>query len=97
MSHWINSEVNLGTIKAGPSKTVVFKALDTIPAIKSIVPYCGCTATSYDLNSKELHIVYSNGAIPSQVVGAQSISKRIDITYEDDSVDVLIIKATKIR
>lgn len=97
MSHWINPEINLGIIKAGAPRKIVFKASDTIPPIKIIAPYCGCTATSYNLDTRELYITYSNVAIPPQVQGAQSTTKRIDITYEDDSVDILIIKATRVR
>jgi hypothetical protein len=97
MSHWINPTINLGVIKAGYSKKVTFKALDTIPRIKQITPYCGCTTTSYKPNRRELIINYSNAAIPPQVIGVQAITKRIDITYEDDTMEVLIIKATKIR
>lgn len=97
MSHWINPEINLGIIKAGSPRKLMFTAFETIPVIKTIIPYCGCTATSYDPVRKELIITYSNAAIPVQVQGAQATTKRIDITYEDDSVEVLIIKATRIR
>jgi len=97
MSHWINPTVNLGIIKAGSAKRIVFQATDTIPTIKSIEPYCGCTATEYKEETKELVITYSNGVIPPQVEGPQATTKRIDITYEDDTADVLIINATRIR
>lgn len=97
MSHWLNPEINLGIIKAGSSKKIIFRAFDTIPVIKTIAPYCGCTATNYDPIKKELYITYSNAAIPDQVHGPQATTKRIDIIYEDDSTDILIIKATRIR
>lgn len=97
MSHWKTPEINLGVIKAGSPRKVVFQANEDIPTIKLIAPYCGCTATKYDEKTKELVITYSNSAIPDQVQGAQTITKRIDITYEDDSVDILTIKATRIR
>lgn len=97
MSHWINPTINLGIIKAGSSKKVTFKAFDTIPKITQITPYCGCTTTSYRPDRKELVINYSNAAIPPQVIGVQAITKRIDITYEDGTMEVLTIKATKIR
>jgi len=97
MSHWINPEVNLGIIKAGSPRKIVFKASETLPIIKTISPYCGCTATSYNEQTKELTINYSNAAIPDQVNGPQATTKRIDIIYEDDSSDILIIKATRIR
>lgn len=97
MSHWINPTVDLGIIRAGASKKIVFAALDTIPAIKLIAPYCGCTATHYDPNKKELLITYSNAVIPMQVQGPQSTVKKIDITYEDDTTETLTIKATRVR
>jgi hypothetical protein len=97
MSHWINSEINLGIIRAGSPRKLIFKASETLPVIKTISPYCGCTATSYNEATKELTITYSNSAIPDQVQGAQTITKRIDIIYEDDSSDILIIKATRTR
>jgi hypothetical protein len=97
MSHWKNPEINLGIIKAGSPKKMIFTALESVPTIKAITPYCGCTATDYNPVTRELKITYSNGEIPAQVQGAQATTKRIDITYEDDTVDVLIIKATRIR
>lgn len=97
MTYWEKSEINLGTIKAGSPKKVIFKALDNVPKIKIIVPHCGCTATKYDEQTRELLITYSNTLIPEQVVGAQSILKRIDVYYEDNTTDLLTIKATRIR
>jgi hypothetical protein len=97
MSHWKNKIVNLGIIKAGTPKQATFIALPTIPAIEKIRPYCGCTTTQYDTNKGELIITYSNGKIPDQVQGAQSISKRIDITYADGLSEVLTIQATRIK
>jgi hypothetical protein len=97
MSHWKNPTVNLGVIKAGTSKKVVFHALPTIPSIKEIAPYCGCTTTNYDKEKGELIITYSNSPIPMQVQGSQSISKRIDIFYSDGLTEVLTIKAVRTR
>lgn len=97
MSYWINPEINLGLIKAGSAKKVVYKALENIPAIKQIIPYCGCTTTKFDTKTKELHIKYSNGAMAPQVVGLQSVNKRIDIVYENGSQETLTLKAIKIR
>jgi len=97
MSHWIKPEINLGVIKAGSPKKVVFTAKEDVPTIIAITPYCGCTATNYNKDTKELVITYSNAAIPDQVKGSQTITKRIDIKYLDASVDILIIKATRIR
>lgn len=97
MSHWKSTEMLLGMIHAGSPKRVIFQGTEDMPKIKRITPYCGCTASHYNEQTKELIIIYSNGAIPNQVQGVQSISKRIDILYEDDTTEVLTIKATKIR
>lgn len=97
MSHWKSNVVDLGTIKAGTPKKVVFQGLPDIPEITNIRPYCGCTTSNYNKQTKELGIVYSNAAIPPQVKGAQSITKRIDITYNTGVTETLTIKATKIR
>lgn len=97
MSHWKNPNINLGVIKAGSPKTVVFQALPNIPNIVKIYPYCGCTTTHHDKKNGTLTITYSNSNIPFQVQGPQSISKRIDITYDTGTTDVLTIKATRIR
>ena len=97
MGHWERTEINIGTIIAGSPKKVVFQALETVPKIKSIIPYCGCTATKYDENTRELWITYSNSPIPHQVRGAQVVQKKIDIIYEDDSKEVLTIYATRLR
>lgn len=97
MSHWEKSEINLGVIKAGSPIKIVFKATETMPKVKAVVPYCGCTATKYNEQTKELAIVYSNSAIPQQVQGNQSVVKRIDISYEDETSEILTIKATRHR
>jgi hypothetical protein len=97
MSYWANPEIKLGIIKAGSPKKVVFKGLETMPVIKVIAPYCGCTTTNYNDLTKELEITYSNSKLPDQVQGAQVSEKRIDITYEDDTTEVLTIKSTRIR
>ena len=97
MSHWKNPIISLGVIKAGSPKKVTFNALDTIPTISTIAPYCGCTTTNFDKVKGELVITYTNSTIPNQVQGAQSIKKRIDITYEDETTEILTITATRIR
>ena len=97
MSYWEKTNINLGTIIAGPSKKITFKALENIPKIKSIIPYCGCTATKYNEQTRELVINYNNTPIPHQVKGAQAIQKRVDIIYEDDSTETLTIYATRLR
>lgn len=97
MSHWQNPTVNLGIIKAGTPKKVVFIGLENMPQITNIVPYCGCTTTEHDKVKNQLTITYSNSAIPNQVQGNQSISKRIDITYEDGLSEILTILATRTR
>jgi hypothetical protein len=97
MSHWKNPTIHLGVIKAGSPKKVTFKGLDTIPTITTIVPHCGCTTTNFDKVKGELVITYANSTIPNQVQGAQSIKKRIDITYEDETTEILTITATRIR
>jgi hypothetical protein len=97
MSHWKNPNIHLGVIKAGTPKKVVFQGLSNIPKIVSIVPYCGCTAPNYNEAKKELTVTYNNSNIPPQVQGPQSVSKRIDITYDTGITDVLTIKATRVR
>lgn len=97
MSHWKNPNVHLGVIQAGTPKKVVFYGLSTMPNITAITPYCGCTTTHFDKDKKVLTITYSNSKIPPQVQGPQSISKRIDITYNTGLTDVLTIKATRTK
>jgi hypothetical protein len=98
MSHWKNPIVNLGAIKAGTPVKITFVALSTIPKIKAVKPYCGCTASKYDETKKELNVTYSNRAIASHVGPApQGIAKRIDIEYENGTVEVLTIKGSRLR
>jgi hypothetical protein len=98
MGYWKNLNINLGVIKAGKAQKVVFKSLPGIPEITAITPYCGCTAPEkYNKEKGTLTILYSNGSIPNQVQGPQSINKRMDVTYNTGETDVLTIKATKIR
>jgi hypothetical protein len=97
MSHWKNPIINLGIIKAGTPKKVTFIALPTMPTIDKIRPYCGCTTTNHNKETGELTITYSNSQIPVQVQGPQSITKRIDVTYQDGLTEVLTIKAIRTR
>lgn len=97
MSHWKNPTINLGVIKAGTPKKVIFNALPNMPTINQIKPYCGCTTSEYNKDKKELVIIYSNGKIPDQVQGPQSITKRIDILYSNGLTDILTIKAVRTR
>jgi len=97
MSHWQNPTVNLGIIKAGSPKQVVFIGLENMPEITRVTPYCGCTTTEHDKVNNKLTITYSNSLIPNQVQGNQSISKRIDITYKDGLSEILTILATRTR
>jgi hypothetical protein len=97
MSHWKNSTINLGIIKAGTPKKVTFIALPDMPTIESIKPYCGCTTSQYDKEKGLLTITYSNRTIPMQVKGMQTINKRIDILYVNGLTEVLTIQAIRTR
>jgi hypothetical protein len=97
MSHWKNSTISLGIIKAGTPKKVTFIALPDMPTIESIKPYCGCTTSQYDKEKGLLTITYSNRTIPMQVKGMQAINKRIDILYTDGLTEVLTIQAIRTR
>lgn len=97
MSYWKSTTINLGVIKAGGARKVLFEALPTIPKIANIVPYCGCTDPNYNEKTKILKVTYSNKAIPSQVQAPQLINKKIDIFYSNGEKETLIIKATKVR
>ena len=97
MKYWKKSDLFLGVIKAGTPKKVVFEALATIPKVTNIVASCGCTSFFYDEKNKRLTVTYSNNHIPNQVQGPQSISKRIDVTYDTGTSEILTIKATRIR
>lgn len=97
MTHWKNPNIDLGIIKSGTPKKVVFEALPDIPKIESVKAYCGCTAYNYDETKKELVVTYSNSAIPMQVTGPQNITKQISITYNTGTTEILTIKAVRIR
>lgn len=97
MSYWKNPNVHLGVIQAGTPRKVIFYGLPNMPEIISIIPYCGCTTTHFDKDKKILTITYSNSKIPPRVQGPQSVSKRIDVTYDTGVTDVLTIKATRTR
>lgn len=97
MGHWKNANINLGVITAGKAKKVVFEALPDIPEITQITPYCECTSATFDKEKKELTIIYNNSKISNQVQGPQSVTKRIDVTYNTGLTEVLTIRATRTR
>ena len=97
MSYWKNTVIDLGVITQGKPQKVVFYAKDTIPLVKHVQPFCGCTSVKYHPEKKQLNVTYSNGKIPDQVMGPQTVAKKIEVTYEDDKKEILIIKAIRVR
>ena len=97
MSYWQKNTINLGTFKQGKRMPVIFQGDFNIPEIESIVPDCGCTSYYYNPRTRSLKITYSNGKIPSQVVGPQAINKKILINYKNGEKEILTITGLKIR
>ena len=96
--HWEAREIKLGNVRVGKRKVVVFKALSDLPSIAEISADCGCTTLKWSDKDKALAVTFKAGKFPRHIVGAiQPFTKRIYVTFEDKSVDILTLTGTKIR
>jgi hypothetical protein len=78
----------LGEIKQGTSKEVIFTILQDISEIERIENTCSCTAHSLDGN--KVKVIYT----PKKIESLQaSVEKEICIMYKNENIEILVIKA----
>lgn len=92
MSHWQSTLIVYGARKENSTVTMIFRALETIPEIKTFQGSCGCTNFKYNPDKRELFVKLSLGNIPPQVQGNMDIHKTITVFYMDETSEVLHIK-----
>jgi len=97
MSYWKENEIRFGSILQGKTKTLTFEGLPSLPEIKEIEAYCGCTSLKFNSVTRILTVTYTAGNIPNHIQGNQVIDNRIDITYSNGESEQLAIKGIKIR
>ena len=95
MSKWKNPIVNLGEVYAH-SKTTVYFYLAELTEIKGLSSSCGCTTPEFEQNKGRLKVIYKAGKLPLHLE-SQTIKTHVKVTYEDKTVELLYINATKIK
>jgi hypothetical protein len=81
-------EKDIGTIKYGESKNVIFEISQDCDNIKRI--HSTCTCTTVKKKGKELGVIY---APKKPKFNLTDVEKEIGIVYKDGSFDFLVIKA----
>jgi hypothetical protein len=99
VSSWKKVLLDLGEIRQGKRKRIIFTADNTIKGIKDISASCGCTKADYNKETNELKIVYTPKKIPPHLTiqGFYETYKYLTITYIDGEKEVLTFKAKIIK
>lgn len=96
--NWNNITHDFGKVKPSQHLTTTF-TYNGKAKIKRVVASCGCTLVDYKSGSNSIPVEYT---APSQFpphllhegIAEQAIAKSITVTFEDNSEQILIIKAT---
>lgn len=96
--HFLNSEINLGTIKRTQQK-VLFVGKRGMPSIIEVKVGCSkCMSAQYNKKINAVAVVYNPAAIPKHLVrqGKNSYKARkiVNIRYSTGERDLLILNAT---
>lgn len=89
--NWKNKEINLGDIKEGIVKKIIFESEEDLTGlINTLKSPCGCANPSFESPNK-IVIKYNPGYIPVHLfgVGHSYISNSITVTYNNGDVDYL--------
>lgn len=96
---WKNKVQNLGELKVGRKKKIIFKRTSTELNIKSITSSCGCSKPFYDEINKQIIVTYTPKKIPHHLKsqGYYNSVKHITVFYEDGTKDVLTFQSKIIK
>lgn len=95
MNKWKNPSVQLGEVHAHSKSTIYFYLNEEVD-IKTLKSSCGCTTPEFDSAKQRIKVVYSAGKLPAHLE-SQTVRTHVSVKYEDDSIDILYINATKIK
>lgn len=87
--------IDIGRVKAHKTAEVVFRNSDYAQNIVGVRGSCGCTNTTLDKDTGDIHVKFKPSSVPSHLKfqGKYMTSKYIHVTYSDGSTEVLILKA----
>lgn len=88
---WKNKQINLGQIKEGVKKKVIFESEEDLTGlIASLKSSCGCADPILE-DTNKIVVNYNPGYIPVHLfgVGLSHISNRITINYNNGDVEYL--------
>lgn len=93
---WDSLQKNIGVVKVGETKEIIFKALVPLPKITKLKSSCGCSTPTYDKKLNQVVVEYTAQKIPKHLKheGQYKSRKLITIVYEDESRDTLIFHGT---
>ena len=97
--NWVSEHINIGALRVGVKKEVIFKTLKEDLKIDSMKSSCKCSKPKYDKEKKTLSVTFTPGTIPQHLMhkGAYTTKKSISIRYKNGSEDIISFKATVIR
>jgi len=98
---WIDSEIELGTIKEKTTHTVRFRWDGQVPEdleVTKLESSCGCTTPTFDKVSGILSAVFKANTVPQHLrrIGKMTSTKRVKI-YTNKGDFVLKFKSTIIK
>lgn len=93
--NWKDNIVYLADTEPDTKIRATFEGLPDIKRIKKLSPGCSCTDLDYSLKTKILVATIKVGKIPQHLksVGEYLLTKFITVIYEDNTKEILIIKA----
>ena len=97
MMKWKRQSINLGNIKVGVKKIVIFESLDILDNIDNMIPSCGCSVPK--LEGNKIIVTYTPGTVPIHLynIGYYTSTKTIIVNYKDGNTDVLSFTAKIFR
>lgn len=92
--NWKSKHYNLGEIKVGIKKEIIFTPTEDLKEINNMTSSCGCSLPK--LIGNTIVVIYTPGSIPTHLIsiGKYDTTKTITINYKDNSQDILSFSAT---
>lgn len=95
---WKSKHINLGSIKEGFIKTIIFEAEEDLENITTMHSSCGCSTPTLD-GKRKIVIKFSPGYVPVHLynIGYYTKTPTVTINYQDGQSDVLSFTAKIIK
>ena len=97
---WATNKIELGLVRLNAKVQIVFQRLDEdTRQIEDLVPSCGCITPEYNTEKKQLLVMFRPNPFPKQFRKQRTYEtfKKVDVVYEDGSLETLSFTATIIK